>query len=458
MDQVQAVSSRRMLLWSIGVIVGVCLLPLFVHTETPKLTPEPKSTHSALATHHWFSSAQVPVYFLQAPGSTFLDIQLKFDTGPELDGSKPGLACLVSQLIGKETEARTSSDIVTQFEEHGGIFHSSCQLNTITLSLRTPGQIEHMQPNLALLQEIIGWPSFSHELFHHIKNKTLCELHHKDLQPEYVAYRRLRESIYNRHPYRFPKEGTFRSLQTIDHEEAIAFSKQYLVAGTMTIHLIGNLSIDQATSISELFSQTLPCGDTASPMQEPPPRDRSILRHIAQDSERSVTLIGTLGVPNHTPDYPVFFLTSQLLKYLVELPYCHNRGITCELISDDFLYIKLKSETEQANQGVSLVLVALEELITEGPTAEQLSFIKKSATAELEQALRHPRNLWRKLQQLNAKPALASEPVIEKIENIITSLNKVTRDDVKKMLERLLAPNRRVTIMSGMNFTGIHNH
>ena len=404
----------------------------------------------------WETDNGVKVYFVEAHEIPMVDIQIVFDAGSSRDGEKSGLAILTNSLLNEGAAGMNVDEISQNFENLGAIYGNDTGYDSSSVNLRS--LVEPKILNLALenLKRVIQQPDFPADALERLRNQLLIGIRSKQQSPGSLAKDAFFKSVYGKHPYAEPTEGTEQSVKQITRNDVVAFHKKYYVAANAMVAMVGDLGRQQAEKLVNKLTRDLPVGEAASKL--PVVTSLTEAKNITIDHPSSQThvLVGQPGVMRNDPDYFALYVGNHVLggggmvsRLFSEIR--EQRGLSYSAYSY-FSPMKelgpfaagLQTKNDQSQQALNVLKDQIEEFIKNGPTEQELEASKKNITGGY--ALRIDSN--REILGYLAVIGFYGLP-LDYLETFNSKVEQVTIDDIKDAFKRRLSPDKFVTVTVG---------
>lgn len=331
------------------------------------------------------------------------------------------------QKVGGENNAFTSPDITNYY-------------------LTLPAQ--NLETGFWLESDRMLSLSFDPKVLEVQRNVVIEEFKQRYLnQPYGDAWLKLRPMAYKVHPYKWPTIG--KSIQHIEDatmEDVKDFFQRYYHPGNAILVVAGDVTLEQVKKLSEKWFAPIPAG---------PVHQRNLPEEPVQKGRRETTveaevpasmLYKTFLMPPRTSqEYYVADLLSDVLgrgessrlhQKLVEEEEVFsmlNAYVTGSVDAGLLVVHGQVSEPHTVEEAEQKVRAVIEELITEGPTEEELDKVKNQAISTL---------VFGDYELLNRAMNIAFGAVMGN-PNLINEeadyIRKVTRDEVHAMAKTLLS-------------------
>lgn len=232
----------------------------------------------------------------------FVTLQLLIDAGSGKDpAGEEGLARLTARGLLLGTARRSAKALNEELDYLGASLDAAAGRDYATVALRV--MKKDLDKGLALLQEILTEPVFPAEEVQKEVDKTLAAIRAEEDQPEAVADKAFQENLYSQGPYKYPVEGTEKSLVRIKRDTLERFYRKYYRPGNSIMAVVGDVTPKEIqgrlTSSLEKWK-----GEKVAP--ESPPTvfakgPKAV--HIQRPLTQANIILGQSGVRRDNPDY-----------------------------------------------------------------------------------------------------------------------------------------------------------
>src|SRR5919199_3241623 len=225
---------------------------------------------------------------------------------------KAGLSHLVSSVITKGTEKLSSLEIAERVESVGAQLSADTSSDYFLLSLKT---VSADWPEiLQLAGQIVRKPSFPEAEVELEQHLTIQDIRSQKEQPFSVGFDRLRQVMYQDHPYALSLLGTEATASGLLRADLELFHQTYFRPDHMVISIAGRVTPEDAVKhVEQVFGDWLP---TQTPLT-PPPLPSLISQPCQvmtpQDTQQSIVMLGYLASPVQDPDYATLKLLNTYL-------------------------------------------------------------------------------------------------------------------------------------------------
>ncbi len=252
-------------------------------------------------THRTVLENGLVILVVENPAADIIASRIFLRAGSGKEG-KAGLAHLVSSGLTKGTPKLSSLEIAEKVESVGASVGADAAADYFLVSLQTVSA--DFAEILALVGEILRSPSFPEAEVELEKRITMQGIRSQQEQPFAVAFKALREAMYQQHPYGRSPLGTEESVCSMKRQDLQEFHSTYFRPDNMVISISGRISPNDAIAlVKDVF------GDWQAPDMSIPEATQIAITGephqivTAQETQQSVIMIGYLAASVHSQDY-----------------------------------------------------------------------------------------------------------------------------------------------------------
>lgn len=410
----------------------------------------------SLNAERWQTSHGARVVFYQAMEVPILDINIAFAAGSAFDGEHFGLSALTTRLLNQGSQSFDATQIAEQFADTGAQYHSEINRDMAVLQLRTLTDDKVLKPTIDTLSLIINKPSFNQRVFNHQKNQQLLIIDQQQESPSEVANQLFFNTLYQKHPYAHPIEGTKERINAITRYQVREFYKRYFVNNNAVIVLVGAIDSQKAHEIAEQLTEQLPKGEAATPIAKALPLAASEDIYSPYPSSQTMLRIGQLGIDHHSLDYfPLmvgnYMLGGGSLVSRLSIEIREKRGLTYGVTSQfipmpgegPFL-ISLSTKNSQAALAMKLTKKTLAKFLATGPEEDELQAARQYLTGSFPLSLASNTSIAGMLLRI----AFYHLPD-DYLDTYVARINTVTGPDIKQAFEKHIQLDKMLQISVG---------
>ena len=436
---------------------------LFVSAGMGFLT---QSAWALLPIEHWTQPSGAQVWLVQSPGIPMVDVQMDFDAGSRRDPQgQAGLAAAVAMMASKGIKAAGDAPALDEnalgqaWADLGASFGANAGRDSFTFGLRTLTVPNLQQKAVALAARQMAAPSWPDTVWQRDRERWSASIKESDTRPGTIASKAFRKAVFGNAPYGY--QATVDSLSKIDVSAMQAFHKELIKACRAKVSVVGAVSREQADAMVKQLLGPLQAtnGNDCAPLPavaKVQDLKEAKVESIPFESAQAQVLIGQPGIARNNPDFLAVMVgnhilggggfTSRLMEEVRE-----KRGLTYG-VSSDFspgldrgaFVISLQTRPDQAAEALKVSQDVLRKFIAEGPTEKELKAAKDNLVGGF--ALRIDSN--RKLLGNVSNIAWNGLP-LDYLEHWTDRVQALTTKDVKDAMQRMVQPDRMVTITLG---------
>ena len=426
-----------------------------------------QSAWALLPIEHWQQSSGAEVWLVQSPGIPMVDVQLAFDAGSRRDPqAQAGLAAAVAMMASKGVRAAGDAPALDEnglgqaWADLGASFGANAGRDSFTYGLRSLTEPDLLRRSIALAARQVATPSWPEAVWQRDRERWAASIKEADTRPGTVVAKAFRKDVYGSHPYGYQTTG--ETLGQIDIAAMKAFHHELVAACRAKVSVVGAVSHEQADTLVKQLLAPLQAvnGDNRcqplSPVAEVATLDKPVTENIPFQSAQAHVLIGQPGIARNNPDFLAVLVgnhilggggfTSRLTEQVRE-----KRGLSYSVYSDfspgldrGAFLVALQTRPDQAAEAVKVSQEVVRQFVAKGPTEKELQAAKDNLIGGF--ALRIDSNS--KLLGNVANIAWNGLP-LDYLEHWTDRVQALTVKDVRAAMQRMLQPERMVTVTVG---------
>lgn len=255
----------------------------------------------------------ITILVAENPVADIIAARLFIRAGSSWEAStQAGLAHLLSNVITKGTQKLSSFEIGDHVESLGASLSTDAAGDYFVLSLKTV--TADMPSMLELGGQILRFPTFPEMEVELEQRLTLQGIRSQQEQPFTIAFDKLRQAMYQNHPYAMSALGTQETVTNLTKADLQEFHQTHFRPDNLVISLAGRVtSKDAIAMIEEVFGDwqkpTIPLPTLNFPalVSQPYP----IM--TAKQTQQSIVMLGYLAPAVREADYTALKLLSTYL-------------------------------------------------------------------------------------------------------------------------------------------------
>ncbi len=409
---------------------------------TPKIYRETNDNGSALL---GIASDELPL----------VTYAIRFNGGALTDPvGKEGLMGILTDLLLEGTKDKTPEEFADAFGQLGASYSFRAGREDATLYVNTLAR--NFRPSVDLVMEALTEPRFDEQEFERLKSATISNIQGQMAQPGYAARMAFGKVIYGADSRMArPLAGTLQSVEALTLQDLKDHYAQYINPRLATIHVVGNVTDDEAEDAFEDYEDKWTGPEVTLPSVEAvATRDEQVFFVDVPDAKQSVLFVGKPAPGINDPDYYKLTVVNERLggagsgRLFQELR--ENRGYTYGAYSSipatkqDGYFVATSSVRANVTKESAQVMKEILEGYADGFTQEDLDKTKASLTRK--EALANE-SLGDKLGQL-LEISTYNLPADYKARRA-NELNNMTLGNAKSLISKYIAPKEMRFIVVG---------
>jgi len=249
----------------------------------------------------------------QNPGSNIVVVDIFLGLDAASEGEKRGIRNLVQNLLLKGTKTRSAEELAFEAESEGIILDVGVSDDYVEIYAKSTK--EKFVKSLELLADIIKNPVFSFEEVEKEKDLAKQAIKRQEDNLFRSTYGLFRETLYQQHPYAVGPLGTLETIDSITREDIVEFHRKYYTPNNMIISIVGNIDKDKTVETIKKMFGDMEKGKTTPKNVKTFDNPKTEMRRTVRekDFEQTMIIIGFLGPPITSRDYPVLKVINGIL-------------------------------------------------------------------------------------------------------------------------------------------------
>jgi zinc protease len=383
-----------------------------------------------------------------------LNIEASFRGGATLDpAGQEGAVSLMAALLGQGAGALDA----TAFAEAREALAARLRFRAGRDSVRVSAQMlsETRAATLELLRQALVAPRFDPEPVERLRRQRLSGLRAEATDPNALAARAFRETMFPGHPYARPVEGNLDSVPGLDVAALRAAHGAALARDRLQVAVVGDIGAAELGPLLDDVFGGLP--ESGAPLPSPAavvsPGGVTL---VDLDIPQTVVLFGQVGIPRDDPDFiPAFVMNHMLggggfagrLMQEVRERRGLSYGISTRLASDDLAWLvmgRFSTGNARAAEALSVVRDEWRRMAEGGVPEAELAAAKRYLTGAYPLRFDGNGRIAEQLiqMQVDGRP-------IGYVNQRNALVEAVTVEDVARVARRLLDPDALTVVLVG---------
>ncbi|MEA4901509.1 pitrilysin family protein [Desulfitobacterium sp.] len=362
-----------------------------------------------------------------------------------------GISHFIEHMLFKGTKKRTARDLAESLESVGG------QLNAFTTKEYTCFYAKVLDEDMDLAIDVLS-DMFFNSLFDEKeiekeKKVVIEEIKMYEDSPDELIHDLFSEYVWNDHPLGKPILGTVESIHGLSREKIMDYLGHHYAPENLVIAVAGKINHeDVINKLAPIYGEFKRGGIR---ILEGTPKGQRIYRYNTKDTEQMHLVMGVPGLGQDDEDiYPMHIinnvlgggLSSRLFQEVRE-----QRGLAYSVYSYHSTYVDAGmfaiyagTTPDNTQEVVECILNEIQKMKAHGITADELvktvAQVKGSLYLGLESVSSRMSRLGKT--ELSYNRVISPEEMVEKLE-------KVTLEDVKRVMNRLWVKDKLSIVMMG---------
>jgi len=384
-----------------------------------------------------------------------VSLELLINAGSRYDApNQEGQANLTARLLTYGTKRRTALQISETLDFIGAGLSAGCGADTASVSLTVLKK--DLATGLELLAEILTSSVFPREEIERQKQSVIASIKAREESPGDVADRRFAAALFPQSPYGRPVEGTEASVKGLNQKSLREFYQRYYRPNRSILSVVGNVSHQE---ITQALKQSFRVWNKGAPGGNPPAPSTiggpQVIR-VNKDLTQANIILGHNGTPRGNPDHYAI----QVMNYILGgggfssraldairnergLAYSVYSYFSAEKSHGTFQFV-MQTKNETAQEAIRIAKEEMRRMREQLVSEEELSDAKNYLTGSFPLRLDTNRKVANFLAQVEFFQLGLDYP-----DRYPALIGKVTREDVRRVAEQYLRPEKLITVVVG---------
>jgi zinc protease len=311
------------------------------------------------------------------------------------DEASVGITAMMSELLVRGTASRSRDEIAETVESLGG--HLSAYSGYNSFGLKAKGMSCDAATLTMTLADCLINPVFPKSEIETQRTRQIAAIKRQEERPMFLAGRQLRKSIFGDHPYRWDRQGTVASVESLTASQLRAHHARHLLTGNLVISVFGDIMEQEAIDLVTDAFANVPRGALTRTAHERPPVKLPVRIEQEQPHQQAIVLAGFPGVSLHDPRIDALEILQTAMSGLasdLSVAVRSERGLAYYVgayqqpgLEPGMFVIYGGTRREAADAVAKLYREEIERLVTEGLREEELTRAKRQIIADHEMQL-----------------------------------------------------------------------
>jgi zinc protease len=314
-------------------------------------------------------------------------ISYSFRGGSAQDNEgKEGTAQLLTNTLDEGAGTILSQDFQNRLQDNGMSYSFSAGFDSFSGGIKTLRS--ERDDAIELLRLMLNEPRFDEEPVVRMKASRLNGLKAQETNPQSIAGKAVRESLFPDHPYSRPGDGTLKTMAGIGPEDLRDYVGRAFARDNLVVGVVGAISEKETGAMLDKVFGKLPAKAQLRDVPEFKVTSGES-RHVEFDTPQTNIRILLPGIKRDDPDFFTAYLANYILGGGSFSSRLYNevrerRGLAYGVYSylgtyDHAGFVGGGSATraDRAKQTVDVILEEVSRMAKDGPTAEELEKAKQ---------------------------------------------------------------------------------
>jgi zinc protease len=408
------------------------------------------------------SPGGIKAWLVEEHSVPLVAIRFAFEGGTAQDpDGKPGVANFLTAMLDEGAGDLKSEQFQERMEELAMRMSYSEGRDTFYGSFQTLS--ENRDESLELLRLALAKPRFDEVALERIRKQLQAGLAFAAKNPTRVAGQLWAETAFPGHPYGRPSNGTPETIAAITADDLRAYTKNVFARDNLHVAVVGDITAEDLGKVLDRVFGDLPQKPTLTDVPEAEMSGGTVKLN-PMPVPQSVAVFGLPGLKRDDPDFVPAYVMNHILggggfssKLMEEVR--EKRGLAYSVYSymqpfdrAAILAGQVATKNEALGKSLDVIREEIRQIAEKGVSEEDLENAKSYLTGSY--ALR-----------FDTSSKIASQLLAIQVEGLgIDYVNRrnalisaVTLDEVKRVAERLLRPERLIVAIAGQP-KGIEAH
>ena len=379
--------------------------------------------------------------------------------GSYFDGDKIGVSSLTSTLLTKGTTNRTAMEIANEVDFLGSDLGSTSTWDANRLTIRTLKK--NLSQSTDILVDCLLNPTFAEDELKREVTQRLAGIKQGKTEPNNLAEIQFAKVIFGETPYGNPSTGTETSLNNITVTDLKAFYKKYFLPNNSFCVISGDITLNEAVALLEEKLKDWKKGEDVKKdivTAELPSKPRVVVVD-RMGAVQSAIRVGSVGMDRTNPDYFKLstlntylggYFRAQLTQKLREeksYTYGVSSGFDARLFPGPFA-VRTSVGSEVTALAIDDIFEEIKKVSTTLIADDRFNEVKNYIMGSF------PTGIQTNMQVASAVSNLKLYGLpMNYYDNYISSIQKITKEDLKQVAEKYLDVSKMSIVISGDNET-----
>ena len=366
---------------------------------------------------------------------------------------KWGISNFTAQMLTRGTKKRSASEIASTVESWAGSLSGFSGRNSLGVSGKFLSRDTY--GGLEIMADIILNPNFPEEEIQKVRGDILAGIKAKEDRPTSQLFDLFYETLYHSYPYGHPRSGTMETIRSITRNDLENWYGRICMPSNFVLAIVGDVKREQVIpAIEALFGTSTASGRTLPSVEPEPALTKIRDAHLNRPGAQTHMVVGYLGVGLRSKEDAAMALVKTALSGQGGSLFYNLRD------KQSLAYAVMAFRSPGLETGAFGVYLACDP--EKVPTAKKAIFEELEKVREHgigDEELRDAKNYLVGNMQINLQTngSKAMQMALDELYGLgfdhyaryLDEIRKVTPEDVRKAVARVIVPDRYVFVTVG---------
>ncbi|MET0894251.1 MAG: pitrilysin family protein [Acidimicrobiia bacterium] len=370
-------------------------------------------------------------------------------------GPLAGASHFLEHLLFKGTATRRASEIAEAVESVGGDMNAFTGQEVTAFYVRVPDR--HLELALSILSDIIWSPALRADEVESERQVILEEIRMRDDTPDDLVHEAFASALFPDHPLGREIAGSIESITEMSRDAIAEYHAAHYQPSNIVVAAAGNLHHDDVVAMVERMLPARPFTDRPVRVED---RAAAVVAEpfalIERPLEQAHLVLGMRSLPRADDDRFALAVLDQVLgggmssRLFQEVR--EKRGLAYSVFSYRSAFadtgtfaVYSGTAPERTEETLSVLHAELDKLVADGGVTDHelesaIGHLAGSMALGLESSSSRMHRIGR---------AELTLGIVPDIDEVVAQVERVTADDVARVIDRVLAPGERTLAAVG---------
>jgi zinc protease len=366
---------------------------------------------------------------------------------------KPGLASITASLLTQGTTKRSANQINREIDFIGGSLSTAGGEDFVSANLRVLRK--DIRSGLDLLSDVLLNPAFEQKEIERKVRETLAEIQRQKQEPGIVANQAFAKAVFGNHPYGRTNDEVAAYYAKLTRQDIVDFYSSQYSPDHAIIAVVGDVTEGEIVDLlNDYFNAWQKRTQPLPTLAQPPVLDKIVVQKIDKDIAQANIDLGHIGISRENPDfYAVSVMnyilggggfSSRLMDNIRDskgLAYDVHSVFSAQKEPGAFT-VTIQTKNESANDVIAETQKEIRRIQTELVSEKELADAKAYLTGNFPLKMDTYAKIAGVLTSIEIYNLGLDYP-----QKYPILINGVTREDIRRMANEYLHPDRMVIVV-----------